>query len=255
MTNETQQETVFEDDFNHPKLDRNKWFPHYLPHWSNLERTAARYHIGDSVLRLFIENGQPSWCPEFDGEIKVSGLQTGHFSEPVGSQFGQHRFREGLKVRLHQPELRLFLPLYCRLEMKARTKLKSNNLAALWLIGFEDQPEKSGEITVFEVFGRNVSEKNTRIGLGIKKINDPSLHDEFSNIEIPINIEDWHIYTMEWVSSGVSFFVDNQLISRTSQSPKYPMQLMLNFYELSVSEQQIDSENAWFDIDYIKAFR
>jgi hypothetical protein len=253
MTNSNQDQIIFEDDFNQDILDTNKWFPHYLPHWSNLENSAAFYKISDSVLRLHIEKDQNSWCPEFDGNNKVSGLQTGHYSGEMGSPIGQHRFRKELEVRSFQPELRLFLPLYCRLEMRARTKLQSNNLAALWLIGYEDEPDKSGEITLFEVFGCNVGENGTRIGRGIKKINDPMLQDEFEDSEVLINTEDWHTYSMDWRPTGVLFYIDDLLISKTSQSPNYPMQLMLNFYELAPTEQESEKNDAWFEVDCIRA--
>ena len=36
-------------------------------------------------LRLLIEADQEPWCPEFDGEVRVSSLQTGVFAGPVGS--------------------------------------------------------------------------------------------------------------------------------------------------------------------------
>jgi hypothetical protein len=90
---------LFADDFDEPFLNLENWFPYYLPHWSSQERTRARYQIQDSYLRLSVDNDQQPWCPEFDGDVKVSNLQTGHWSGPAGSPQGQHRFRSGLVVR------------------------------------------------------------------------------------------------------------------------------------------------------------
>jgi hypothetical protein len=138
--------------------------------------------------------------------------------------------------------------------MRARAKLNNNNLAGFWLIGFEDQPEHSGEITLFEAFGQNVKKDSARIGRGIKKLTDPLLSDEFDDGELPINLEQWHTYSMEWTPAGIAFYLDGKLISTTKQSPDYPMQLMLNFYEFPTEDKKTDTSDAWFEIDFIKCF-
>ena len=176
MTQNSFSKLIFEDHFDSPKLNLEKWLPHYLPHWSNLDRSKASYKIEDNALRLFISDEQAPWCPEYDGDIKVSGLQTGHYSNEVGSQEGQHRFSKGQTVRHYTTPFQLFLAQYFRLEMRARAKLNANNLAGLWLIGFEDQPENSGEITLFEAFGHNIEQTSACIGRGIKSFTDPSRH-------------------------------------------------------------------------------
>ena len=81
-------EVAFEDDFDRPTLDETRWLPHYLPHWSTPDRTATRYEIRDGVLRLLIEADHAPWCPELDGDLRVSSLQTGVFAGPVGSKVG-----------------------------------------------------------------------------------------------------------------------------------------------------------------------
>ena len=74
-------------------MDLGRWIPHYLPHWSTRERSAARYAIADGRLSLLITANQQPWCPDLDGEVRVSSLQTGVFAGPVGSTVGQHRFK------------------------------------------------------------------------------------------------------------------------------------------------------------------
>ncbi len=245
---------MFEDRFDSAELDRSKWLPAYLPHWTTLEAAKARYTLGSGFLRLLIEDDQPAWLPDLEGELKVSNLQTGHSSGPLGSPHGQHRSREGLVVRTELPETRLFVPTYCQLEMRARVRLNPWNLAGLWLIGFEDRPERSGEITVFEAFGHNVTSTVARIGRGIKAINDTNLTDELDEGALTLAIEDWHDYAMDWSPSGVAFYVDDRLVTRTAQSPDYPMQLMLNLYDLPSEHDRSDAADPWFDIDHIRAF-
>jgi Glycosyl hydrolases family 16 len=245
---------LFSDDFDEPLLNLENWFPYYLPHWSIQERAKARYQIQDSYLHLSIEDDQLPWCPEFDGDVKVSNLQTGHWSGPIGSSEGQHRFRRGLLVREALQERRLFLPRYCRLDMRARARLNPWNLAALWLIGFEDCPKHSGEITVFEVFGHGVETDGVKVGRGIKKIHDPKLIDELDEAKLPIKINDWHIYSMNWTLAGIEFLVDGSVVTTTRQSPDYPMQLMLNFYDLPGDHDRSKPIEGAFEIDYLRAW-
>lgn len=85
----------------------------YLPHWTAPNAAEARYKIENGFLRLFIAKDQLPWLPELEGSLKVSSLQTGHFSGPLGSLVGQHRSCEGLFVQAELTEMRLFVPLYC----------------------------------------------------------------------------------------------------------------------------------------------
>jgi hypothetical protein len=245
---------LFQDEFDDPVLDATRWFPFYLPHWSS-SRSPAHYRIEDSTLRLSVGKDQSPWCPEFDPGVRVSNLQTGHWSGPLGSSAGQHRFAPDLVVREEVAALRLFLPLYCRLDMRARVRLNPWNLAALWLIGFEDEPGRSGEITVFEAFGHALSDATARIGMGIKQINDPHLVTEFDAPTLEIDARDWHVYTMDWRPEGIDFLVDGMLVKTTRQSPAYPMQIMLNLYDLPTDDVRTHAVEATFDVDYIRAWK
>src|SRR4051794_32101908 len=108
-------ELEFEDTFSAGALDPGRWLPSYLPHWSSRERAAARYQLGDGVLRLRIDEGQEPWCPEYDGQVRVSSLQTGAFAGPIGSAVGQHRFTPSAVVREAQPNVRLYTPQHGRI--------------------------------------------------------------------------------------------------------------------------------------------
>ncbi len=101
-----------EDHFRGPELDRTMWLPHHLPQWSSSAQSAARYRFDGGALCLVVEDDQPPWCPEFDGGTRVSSLQTGVLSGPLGSPVGQHRFTPGAVVREEQAEQRLYTPQY-----------------------------------------------------------------------------------------------------------------------------------------------
>jgi len=137
---------AFEDAFGGDQLDLDRWVPHYLPQWSSRERAAARFGLGDGFLRLRIEADQEPWCPELDGEIRVSSLQTGVFAGPPGSTVGQHRFDPRAVVREAQENRRLYTPQYGRIELRAKASEDPSTMVALWMIGYADEPDRSAEI-------------------------------------------------------------------------------------------------------------
>jgi hypothetical protein len=229
-------ELEVEDTFAGAELDPALWLPWYLPHWSSRAASAARYELGDGVLRLVVEEDQPPWCPEYDGQVRVSNLQTGQFAGPLGSALGQHRFRPGLVVREEQPEQRLYTPRYGLVEVRARFSDDPAAMGALWLIGFEDAPERSAEICVVEVFGRDVRDGRTAVGMGVHPFGDPGITDDFVRPELAIDARELHEYAVEWTPSDVAFYVDEQLVHVVRQSPDYPVQVMLDVYALPAAD-------------------
>ena len=239
---------AFEDRFEADELDLTKWLPHYLPQWSSRAQSRARYDVGGGRLRLLIEEDQEPWCPEFDGDVRVSSLQTGVFSGPVGSAVGQHRFNADAVVREAQETRRLYTPQYGRIEIRCKALDDPRTMVALWMIGFEDEPERSGEICVCEIFGRDVSESEAGVGVGVHPFGDPEMVDDFETARVPIDARDFHVYAADWTAEGVGFYVDDQLVKHVAQSPAYPMQLMLNIYEF---ERGGDYPKA-FEVDYVR---
>jgi hypothetical protein len=226
-------ELEVEDRFHRPVLDSRLWIPHYLPQWSSRAGSAARYAVGGGTLRLLIEAGQEPWSPELTGHLRVSSLQTGAFAGPVGSAVGQHHFREGLVVREAQTNVALYTPRYGLFELRARALDDPLNMVALWMIGYEDTPERSAEICVCEIFGRDVGPLQTRIGMGVHPFGDPAISDEFAAESVGIDARGSHTYAAEWTPDDVAFYVDERLVKVVRQSPAYPMQFMLNIYEFA----------------------
>jgi hypothetical protein len=224
-------ELELDEQFDGDDLDRRRWLPFYLPHWSSRERAAARYRVGGGVLRLLIEEDQRPWCPELDGDLRVSSLQTGLFAGPVGSAIGQHRFDPKAVVREAQENVRLYTPQYGRIELRARASDDPRVMAALWLIGYEDEPERSAEICVCEIFGRDARPQAAAVGVGVHPFGDPAIVDDFERVTLPIDVREFHEYAAEWTPGGVDFLVDGERVKRVAQSPAYPMQLMLSLYE------------------------
>jgi len=251
-------ELEFEDDFAGDTLDLARWIPHYLPQWSSRERAAARYELGGGVLRLLIEAGQRPWCPELDGEVRVSSLQTGVFSGPVGSEVGQHRFHPGAVVREEQENVRRYTPQYGRIELRAKAIADPRSMVALWMIGYEDEPERSAEICVCEIFGSEVAPDRALIGVGVHPFGDPGIVDDFAKVEVPIDVREFHVYAADWMPDRVSFLVDGRVVKTVGQSPDYPMQLMLGIYEFPPEggpDERTSGYPKAFVVDYVRGYR
>lgn len=224
-------ELEFDERFDAPALDGSRWVTHYVPQWTTPERSAARYDLAGGVITFRIDADQPAWRPE-EGELRVSSIQTGTWSGPVGSTLGQHRHVPGQVVRTAQASRRLYLPRSGAVEATLRANIDSTTMLAFWLMGFEeDAPEQSGEICVIELFGDAIGHDRSRLSLGLKAHHDPRLTDDMVTPVLPIDASEWHTYGAEWNASQVRFYVDDELVHTVNQGMVYPMQLMLGLYE------------------------
>jgi hypothetical protein len=248
----------FQDDFEGSVLNAKNWLPYYLPHWSRKASTTARYSLPGGCLRLHIDRDQKPWCPEYDGSVRVSAFQSGCFSGPVGSSTGQHHFRSDLVVSEAQPTIKLYTPHYGYFETRLKAVPIPGYMVALWMIGFEERPEQSAEICICEIFGNEMTPNSTKIGYGLHPFGDPQIKDEFYRDTIPINGANYHIYAADWSPKQVIFFIDNVKIRTISQSPDYPMQLMLTIYEIPDQSVSVAEATAWpkiFEVDYVRGYR
>ncbi len=234
---------ALEERFEGPDLDREVWLPHYLPAWSSLDQTRASYRLEDG-LRLIVPVDHPVWCPgDHTPPLRVSGLQTGSWSGPVGSTRGQLRFRDGQEVREEQEHFEGWLIGSGRVQIRARMTLSPRSMAALWMSGFEDDDaqEQCGEICVFEIFGNALQSDppSAEVGVGIKPFRDPALTDDFAAPRVPIDVTEPHTYAVRWDASMAVFTVDDVEVRRCAGPPTYPLQLMLavfDFPEWSVGD-------------------
>lgn len=248
-------ELEFEDAFESGELDTARWLPYYLPHWSSRDRSAARYELRDGCLVLQITADQEPWCPELDGEIRVSSLQTGLFAGPLGSRSGQHPFHPDAVVTEEQPELRLYTPYYGRVELRAKAVTDPRAMVALWMIGFEDVPEHSGEICVCEIFGSEVTSDAALVGVGVRKFRDPKLAGDFAKVPVRLDVTGFHVYAVEWTPGRVVFSVDGSAIKTVDEAPDYPMQLMLGIYEFPDGARVPAQYPKEFVVDRVRGYR
>jgi hypothetical protein len=248
---------TFADEFDRPELNREVWLPHYLPAWSSRAESAATYEMGGSCLRLVIPPDQDLWCADdHEPPIRISGIQSGNWSGPLGSTRGQQPYREGATVRERQDTFWGWTPGPGHIEIRARMSLPANSLAGFWLSGLETRPEESGEICVVEVFGRDVATgPSARVGAGIKAYRDPDAIQDFEAVTLPIDVGEFHIYACDWRLDQVTYLVDGEPIRHTSRPPTYPMQAMLAVCDFPVSPKgdRRDGVPA-FEVDYIRGW-
>lgn len=249
---------AFCDNFRRSALDTRKWLPYYLPQWSSRQNTKARYSLHNNLLHLHIEEDQQPWSEAYNSDIRVSNLQTGCFSGPVGSRRGQHPFRDDLVVREEQPTRKLYTPRYGYIEVRLKAVPLAGYLSALWMIGFEEKREQSAEICICEIFGEHVGTETSQIGYGVHPFNDPNIMDEFYEDMVDIDASSFHIYAVDWTPDHIDFYIDNEKVRTIHQSPDYAMQLMLNVYELPdalTSEISNTPFPKTMTVDYVRGYR
>jgi hypothetical protein len=223
----------FLDDFDAGDLDPDVWDPHYLPHWGTRDGTAAHYVLAGGHLRLSIPVGHPLWCPDqHDSPIRVSGIASGAHSGPVGSTTGGQPFLPGQAVREEQPRLEGWLPSRGEVSVRCRMEISHRSMAAVWLSGFEETPEDSGELCVVEVFGKDVGPgRSAEVGMGVKKLGDPRLVHDVEAPRLPIDIAEWHEYAVRWDEALAVFTVDGAEARICRNPPTYPLQVMVAVFD------------------------
>lgn len=222
----------FVQEFDDEALDESVWLPHYLPAWSSREQTRASWRLGHSCLTLDIPVGHGLWCPgDHVPPLRVSGIQSGSHSGPVGSTVGQQPFRDGQTVREAQPPFRGHLQGGGHLAVRARMELSPRSMASFWLVGFEDRPERCGEICVMEVFGRSVEPGSAEVGMGLHAFRDPDLAEDFTAPRLPLDVAGFHDYAVDWDDREAVFTVDGREVRRCPRPPSYPLQMMLAVFD------------------------
>jgi Glycosyl hydrolases family 16 len=161
----------------------------------------------------------------------VSGIQSGVFAGDVGSTVGQQPFRAGLVVRERQATQWGWTPHHGVLEVRARMELSPRSMASVWMAGLEDEPQRSGEICIFEVFGDGIDTAGAAVGMGVHPFRDDALRDDFATPRLPLDVTDFHVYAADWRSGRVDFFVDGEHVRTVEQAPDYPMQMMIGLFD------------------------
>lgn len=223
---------TFDERFPGTDLDPAIWTTSYLPAWSSREESAATYEVRAGTLRLSIPPGQGLWCADLhQPPLRVSAVQSGNWSGPVGSTRGQSPFRDGLLVREEQPTVLGLTPTYGRVEVTSRAVIGPRSMFSAWMIGLEDRPDRCGEICIVEVFGDATDGEVVQLGCGVHAFRDPALTEDFEAVPLRLDITAEHRYAAHWSPDGVAFLVDGEVVRRSAESPAYPLQLILGVFD------------------------
>lgn len=219
-------------DFDDPTLDLSRWVPAYLPEWSSREQARASWNIAGSVLTLSIPHDHPVWCEGVHvPPLRVSAIQSGSWSGPVGSTRGQQPFREGLVVREEQPDFRGWIPRQGTITVRARAEISPRSMVSAWLIGREVDPRECAEICIMEVFGRSQQGDTVEVGAGVHAFRDPNAREDFATTRMTLDVREWHEYAVRWSEHEATFLVDGEVVRTVPDPPRYPMQLEIGVFD------------------------
>lgn len=220
-----------DDDFS-SGLNPQWWVPQYLPHWTLPERSAARYRIVPGGIELRIEEDQLDWRPE-DAPLRVSNLQTGTYSGPVGSRRGTHRHRDdGLVVRTETPQRLLFAPSSGRIDITVAASRDPGCMLAAWLVGTEHvSADDSGEICVFEIDAEAIG-STTVARSGVKAHHDLRMSTDMAEVSLPFDASRLHTWTVIWGDGTTTIGCEGAVVRRVAQAPSYPLFLMIDLFEI-----------------------
>lgn len=242
---------IFHDEFDGEELDRSKWIPEYLPSWPK-DRSVCRptYEMKDGILRLTIDKDSKN---EFDKGMYISGFMS-------ASRTGMHHYDPKRKA-LHDIKTEATqINQYGYYEMRAKMQAGGGVHCAWWLIGFEDNPNQTCEIDIFEILGTDVN----RIWSTVHSWKDTTItyhteHPWFANKKLA---EEFHVYGFDWTPEGVTVYVDGVQVMTHRAAITYPLVQIISFYDNRAAK------GAWtgtydpsvpypksFDIDYIRMYK
>ena len=251
---------IFDEEFDGSELDTTKWVDRYLSSWSTtFEETQGR-KMKDGIMSLQINEETKPWCPEFDGATVISGFTT-------GQRNGLHNWNRNNIVRNPEDTQLTHINQYGYYEMRMKGQSGSARHSAWWLLGFEDVPEESAEIDIFEVLGRNdktvppaVHEWNDSNVFNGRPVAKTFANKDFNN--------EYHVYGFDWqqgTGAGnypdkIIFYVDGEKYTEVNVNIKYPMIQLISLYE---KRQQGAWTGNWewmpypntMDIDYVRVYK
>ncbi len=162
---------------------------------------------------------------------------------------------------------------YGRFEVRCKLPKGAGFWPAFWLWGGGGATGRAGEIDIVEIFDTSQPIFTTSVHNGSKK----------ARMDFPIdwNIEDWHVYALEWDALALRYYVDDRLLrtfprfkdpsilkqqsirkGRHKRNPAFPweqwMVLRLNLALNSESGQNLNATTpfpATMEVDYVRVYQ
>lgn len=242
---------IFEDDFSGQGIDESKWLTQYFPH-ATTRNSDTVYHIENGALTLYIPEDAQNYADYTS--MKVSSVQTyeKNWLHPGASR---ENFSD---VPLYES----FTCQYGYFEMRAKLPAcGGGGHVAWWLIGTQDDAQadgtgsvQNGEIDILETTFLRTNTFSPKVHAWdddklSEYVEEVTLSGEYAN--------QYHTYAMDWTPEGITFFVDGQIIGKTTNSPNYRMAMLLGIYtdgaDWSGNANRIYPKE--FSIDYIRVYQ
>jgi hypothetical protein len=99
------------------------------------------------------------------------------------------------------------------------------------MVGLEDEPERSAEILIFEVFGDALEPGSAAVGMGVRPFRDPAITNDIEAPRLALDPAEPHVYAADWRPGRVDFLVDGEHVKTVEQAPDYPMQMMVALFD------------------------
>jgi len=113
--------------------------------------------------------------------------------------------------------------------------LSPRSIAAVWMVGLEQEPTHSAEICIFEDFGDALEAggdgPTATVGMGVHPFRDPAIPTSSPRRGVAIAVAEFHVYAADWRPGQVDFLIDGQHVKSVDQAPNYPMQMMVAVFD------------------------
>ena len=118
------------------------------------------------------------------------------------------------------------------------------------------QPDDCGEICIAEIFGSELDDTGGWVGVGVKPQRDPRLTLDFEKVRVEGDLTAFHDYAVEWDADRIRFFIDGRWVKTVPQRLDYPVQFMLDVYDLPNESGMRDAATRpfRFEVEHVRTF-
>ena len=196
---------------------------------------------------------QPMEADRHPQPLRTSTLASGLYAGPLGSTVGQQPFADGLTVTEEQDPFRGWLVSGGRVTVRARADITRRSMVSVWMTGLEDEPDRCGEVCVFEVFGDTVTATEAGVGAGIHAFRDPALREDFAVTPVALDLREWHDYSVSMEPAGCTWSVDGKVLRTSDRRPSYPLQLFVGVFDFPDRDDgTLGDHEPSFEVDWIE---
>jgi beta-glucanase (GH16 family) len=232
----------FQEEFNNKALDLTKW--------TSPTSVTTKYVFNDSCLNLYIDAATKPANNDFVYNFRYSQINTYKKITKLanGSFITSITASEGYATKYGYFEMRAKLP-----------DCGGGGHCAWWMVGNPDDgvnQAQSAEIDIIEPLFSKVYNSAPKVHPWYD-INCYEWSSTVNNSGYPD--KEFHVYGMDWSSTGIKFYYDNQLIASTTNTPAYKMTMILSIYAANDHSYWSGWDNGvypkTFSIDYIRVWK